>query len=138
MSIRDYLSAMHAPEVPLDALEQRGAFVRGRSPDWLEVGVRAAADLHVGVDLTIRVSVEVQVGLPTDMEVRALITAAGDVDETVDASQRLDQFRVGHAVVVVVSVSGKRRTWSRLAVRASIVGGFPHHSSLVDLEVGSE
>jgi hypothetical protein len=128
---------MNASYVPLHALKERGALVRRRSPDRFEVSARAAADLHVGIDLAIRSSVEMQVRHPAYVEVRALTTATGDVDETVDESQRLDQLRVRHAVVGVVDMSGENWTCSWLAVPVSVARLSPHSSSVVGLQTGS-
>lgn len=131
-----FLSAVNASNVPSNALEKHGALIRGRGPHRLEVGARAAADLYVGIDLTIRGSVKMQVWLPAYVEVRALTGAPGDVDETMDEAQRLEQLRVRHAVVVVVNMSGERRTRSWLAVPVSVVGLSTHSSSLVGLGIG--
>jgi hypothetical protein len=128
---------MNASNVPLNALKERGALIRRRSPHRLEVGARAAAYLHVGIDLAIRGSMEMQVWLPAYVEVRARTSGTGDVDETVDEPQRLNQLHVRHAVVVVDDMSRERRTWSRLAVPVSVVGRSLHSSSVVGLQIGS-
>jgi len=78
-----------------------------------------------------------QVWVPAYVEVRALTNAAGDIDETVDEPERVDQLCVRHAVVVVIDMSGERRTWSRLAVPVSVVGLCPHYASVAGLQIGS-
>jgi hypothetical protein len=130
------LSAMNASNIPLNALKERGALLRSRGRHRLEVRARAAADHHVGIDLAIRSAVEVQKGLPAQVEVRALTDAPGDIDETVGEPQGIDQVRVRHAVGVAVDMSRERRTGPCLSVPVGVVGSSPHHSSVACVQIG--